>query len=384
MRYFASALMLVCALADICAVLAFPVFANAAEASSEPLAETQPLTWEGDLASRMVAGADRFLLGKLAQSVERRAAFWHRDLSSAGRGARYEVLAVRWPVMRRVHGEGLLLVPIGKPVVADIIVVPDADQTPEMLAGLSAGLPDTAQYARRLVESNCRVLIPALVDRELKPRNGRAVMTNREYLYRPAFELGRHLIGYETQKILALVDWLERDANGHESRIGIFGWGEGGMLALYAAALGWRGQTLNSVLLWWLRNTEFKALRRHPSSTLLHEPAGKAGAIRAIAVAVGIRIHDQMLVNIKRAIHELPQQRVAICGVALFEDLPAGVAVMRRGGGRDGIINFHDAAVPRVVRIIMSMLADRRRSKPIKRIPCKMGPIWNCGQISHR
>ncbi|MCX7048471.1 MAG: dienelactone hydrolase family protein, partial [Candidatus Sumerlaeota bacterium] len=154
-----------------------------------------------------------------------------------GRGARYEVLAVRWPVMRRVHGEGLLLVPIGKPVVADIIVVPDADQTPEMIAGLSDGAPDAAQYARRLVESNCRVLIPALVDRQMKPRNGRALLTNREYLYRPAFELGRHLIGYETQKILALVDWLERDAHAGDARIGIFGWGEGGMLALYAAAL---------------------------------------------------------------------------------------------------------------------------------------------------
>jgi hypothetical protein len=36
-------------------------------------------------------------------------------------------------------------------------------------------------------------------------------MTNqphREWIYRPAFELGRHIIGYEVQKILALVDWF--------------------------------------------------------------------------------------------------------------------------------------------------------------------------------
>ena len=42
-------------------------------------------------------------------------------------------------------------------------------------------------------------------------RNGRARLTNREFLYRSAFELGRHLIGYEVQKVLALVDALKAD-----------------------------------------------------------------------------------------------------------------------------------------------------------------------------
>ena len=47
-----------------------------------------------------------------------------------------------------------------------------------------------------------------LIDRTYAARNGRAKMTSREYLYRPAFEMGRHLIGYEMQKVLAGVDWL--------------------------------------------------------------------------------------------------------------------------------------------------------------------------------
>jgi hypothetical protein len=79
---------------------------------------------------------------------------------------------------------------------------------------------------------------------------GRANLTNREYLYRPAFELGRHLIGYEVQKVLAGVDWFEREASaakasgGREppeaarnAKIGVIGYGEGGMLALYSGAL---------------------------------------------------------------------------------------------------------------------------------------------------
>ncbi len=51
----------------------------------------------------------------------------------------YTVYAVRWPVLSGVYGEGLLLEPKGKPV-ACVVVVPDADQTPEMWAGLAPGL----------------------------------------------------------------------------------------------------------------------------------------------------------------------------------------------------------------------------------------------------
>ena len=94
---------------------------------------------------------------------------------------------------------------------ATVIAIPDADQTPEMLAGLVPGIPPEAQFARRLAESGCRVIIPMLIDRAdtysigargLRPTNE----PHREFIYRQAFEMGRHLIGYEVQKVLALVD----------------------------------------------------------------------------------------------------------------------------------------------------------------------------------
>jgi cephalosporin-C deacetylase-like acetyl esterase len=83
------------------------------------------------------------------------------------------------------------------------------------------------------------VFIPTLIDRTVAPRNGRARLTNREFVYRSAFELGRHVIGYEVQKVLALVDALERESRGRgrELSVGIFGYGEGGAIALYSAAL---------------------------------------------------------------------------------------------------------------------------------------------------
>ena len=32
---------------------------------------------------------------------------------------------------------------------------------------------------------------------------------HREWIYRQAYQMGRHIIGYEVQKVLAAVDWFE-------------------------------------------------------------------------------------------------------------------------------------------------------------------------------
>src|SRR5205085_5642770 len=120
--------------------------------------------------------------------------------------------------------------------IAHVIAIPDADQTPEQLVGLAEGIPAKSQFARHLAENGCRVVVPTLISRKMEKRMGRANLTNREYLYRSAFELGRHLIGYEVQKVLAAVDWFAKE-DGKDANIGVMGYGEGGMLALYAGAL---------------------------------------------------------------------------------------------------------------------------------------------------
>ncbi|MBX3414731.1 MAG: dienelactone hydrolase family protein [Pirellulales bacterium] len=247
-----------------------------------PLAGTRPLEMQGDIASQLVEGVDRFLLKQIDDSVEARAAKWQRDLSSrekyeqsvesnrqrlarfigavdertsynapeiiveAGdsitiaRNDRFQVTAIRWPAFGDVHGEGLLLTPTKGKAVADIVAIPDADVTPEQLAGLEAGVPAESLYARRLAESGCRVVVPMLINRHHEglpgqPRSHK--LTNRELLYRSTFEMGRHLIGYEVQKVLAAVDWFARDAGKEDANIGVIGWGEGGLVALHAAAL---------------------------------------------------------------------------------------------------------------------------------------------------
>ncbi len=248
---------------------------------AQSLEGTAALTAEGDIAAQMVAGIDKFLLREIDQSVERRAKYWRRDTSSpeaynksveanrqrlkkmigavdertpydapelvdtlrrpalVARGETFDVFAVRWPVFRGVHGEGLLLTPRLHMPLADCVVLPDADQTPETLAGLTEG-PPHAQIAKRLAENRCRVLIPTSISRDSKFSildSGQKIdLPHRELVYRPAYELGRHIIGYEVQKALAAVDWFVQDSRRLRD-IGVFGYGEGGLVALYAAAV---------------------------------------------------------------------------------------------------------------------------------------------------
>ncbi len=151
--------------------------------------------------------------------------------------SKYTVHAVRWPVLAGVEGEGLLLRPKGTSA-AHAIALPDADWAPELLAGVAAGIPESSQFARHLAEAGLTVVVPVLVDRsDTWSGHPDIRMTNqphREWIYRMAFVMGRHIIGYEVQKILALVDYFKQEAP--DMPVGVYGYGEGGLLALHAAA----------------------------------------------------------------------------------------------------------------------------------------------------
>ena len=262
------------------------LFVCLAGAAQEVLPGTQPLTLQGDLSAQMVAGIDKFFMRELEQSLAGREIFWHRDLSSpqayeasvrTNRAQLRKIIgvaderlpfraldfvsstaspaqvaetdaftakAVRWPVLDGVYGEGLFLEPKGTPV-AFIVAIPDADQSPEMLAGLVSGLAPERQFARRLAENGCAVLVPTLINRQdtwsSKPRIKSVTnLPHREWIYRQAFPLGRHIIGYEVQKVLAAVDFFDgkwQMADGKKRKIGVAGYGEGGLIAFYAAAV---------------------------------------------------------------------------------------------------------------------------------------------------
>jgi dienelactone hydrolase len=230
-----------------------------------------------DFARDMVAGIDRFLDAELKRAVAVREKLPRGDSQSRERFRKiigavdqrvapvemsydaavgrqslvaespiYKVHTVRWNVFDGVDGEGLLLDP-ARPPAASIVVLPDADWSPEQMAGIAPGVPQSMQYARRLAERGCRVLVPTLIDRkDTWSGSARFRFTNqphREFIYRMAYQLGRHVIGFEVQKVLAAVDWFASTIPGVP--VAVAGYGEGGLLALYSAALDPR---INAVL----------------------------------------------------------------------------------------------------------------------------------------
>lgn len=248
---------------------------------------TIPLTYEGDLAAQMVEDLDNYVSRAIEVVAENRESLWNRDYSSPaaytesiepnrqrfikqigcqderssidelsfigttkstahiGKGENYTISRVCWQVFDEVEGEGILLEPMKNvPVIAQVVAIPDADWTPEMVVGINEELTSSAQFARHLAFAGCRVVIPLLINRDDtysgNPKiNAFTNQPHREFIYRMAYQLGRHIIGYEVQKVLSLVDWMSN----FDVPIGVFGYGEGGLIAFHSAAVDKRIQS---------------------------------------------------------------------------------------------------------------------------------------------
>ena len=168
-------------------VLQFVSFLSGDELTAR-LGPHEPLTWEGDIASRLVDSVDAFLLQEIERSTAGRAQFWQRDFSSpkayqqsiapnrerlarrlgirepreaslgfqfqsttvrsslVATSPQFDIHEVRWLAVGQVHGEGLLLQPRQEPV-ARVVVIPDSSQTPESLCGLDESIGVQQQVA---------------------------------------------------------------------------------------------------------------------------------------------------------------------------------------------------------------------------------------------
>lgn len=166
--------------------------------------------------------------------------------SLVAEGPGFRVYQVRWAVLPGYTAEGLYVNPVAKREEISppplMIFVPDADETPEETLGLSPRLEPKEQIALRFALAGFRILIPATVNRSLfegmsgKDESLRKTSQgHREWIYRQAFQMGRHPLGYEVQTVLAAADWFERAFPAAE--VTVAGYGEGGRAAFYAAAL---------------------------------------------------------------------------------------------------------------------------------------------------
>jgi dienelactone hydrolase len=262
-----------------CALVVASCATFAAEIQTLP--NTKPIEWpEADLSGRLMDGAHQFIERKIAEAPQKRARYWKRDFSSpdayarsvdpnrehlrtiigasnprlparmerygddanpalVAETSRYRIFQVRWPVFEGLNGCGLLVEQKREPV-ACAIVLPDADQTPERALGLAEGIAKESQGARWLAENGFELLIPTSISRQKLETDDKQLktsdQTHREWIYRQAFHMGRHVIGYEAQIAMAGVDWL-RQKQGDRMKIGICGYAEGGLIAFYTAAI---------------------------------------------------------------------------------------------------------------------------------------------------
>ena len=272
----------------LCLAFSFMMKANAQQ--PDKFDKQYSDAYESEMVERMKTGIDKFLTRHTTRILSEREQYWDRDLSSvtayqASIDPNREELSrllgihgilrnrpdlkvlstpdrsnaiaetpgcniyqVEWQVHQGLVAEGLLLVPKGK-IRASVVVVPDADEIPESYSGLAKG----NGLALQLAESGAIVLVPALVDRgteysgsdELTP--SRPWMsdsesapewtnqTHREWIHRQGYLLGKHIIGLEILKILSVIDYFE-DMH-PQNKVGVMGYGEGGLLAFYTAAL---------------------------------------------------------------------------------------------------------------------------------------------------
>ncbi|MFO1007059.1 MAG: hypothetical protein U0929_13950 [Planctomycetaceae bacterium] len=268
-----------------CCLLSFLFFTlewdriRPAVAADDVLPGTQKLELNEPLDEAMVRGIGEFAEQEIALSRQSREALWHRDYSSPeayeksiapnrerlktslgivdsrvpkngqtpyvwghSAGAKPGTLIHdRRDVLEGVTVESVTLTSGSS---ASLIYIPDADHAPEEVTGHLPGVELASRIPGRLLaEMGIGSTIPVIISRSDENSGTQSVrftnQTQREFLYRNSFELGRHLIGYEVQKILALVDarGTPTDPSGKEVPLVVWGHGEGGLLALHAAAV---------------------------------------------------------------------------------------------------------------------------------------------------
>ena len=252
-----------------------------AVAQDDVLPGTQKLVLDEPLDVVMVRGISEFAEQEIALSRDRREAHWHRDYSSpeayeksiapnrerlrtyigavdeASPDVRTligfdfvgefpdseEMTTLKREVIDGVTVEAIVS---GENVSSHVIFIPDAAHSPEQVMGWQPGISPQERIPERLDRGHqTSSTIPVILNRDDEFSGNPSVrFTNqphREFIYRGAFEMGRHVIGYEVQKIMRMVDyhvWVRSMTPdvGH-GPMTVWGVGEGGLLALYAAAL---------------------------------------------------------------------------------------------------------------------------------------------------
>ncbi len=148
---------------------------------------------------------------------------------------------IQWvtiPLANDTGARGLLMTPKKSGRHAAILVCPDADTWPSRFAGIESQNAPPA-WLRNMLARGAAVCIPQSVERLqdhacCKTTQGK---DRRLILHRLGYVVGQSMTGFDVQEALAAVNYLSGRPDIDATRIGIAGIGQGGMTALYAAAV---------------------------------------------------------------------------------------------------------------------------------------------------
>jgi dienelactone hydrolase len=240
--------------------------------SADPLPGTQTLTDSRDLARVMVDGIHAYLDRELKEAPKKRDELWKakanepmaakrerlkkllgvvderlpRDITvkaNWGEGVlitptdRLTIYNIQWDVTPGLISEGLLIRGKGNEQGPLFIVVPDSSQNLDEYP-ISPNNVKQDAFLLQLVNSGCDVILPRLINRE-DTHSGNARLkrftnqSHREFVHRMAYEMGRTSLALDIQQILTLLP----DPTATDHKMNIIGFGDGGRIALYAAAL---------------------------------------------------------------------------------------------------------------------------------------------------
>ena len=142
------------------------------------------------------------------------------------------------PMFSGLSARGLLFSPAADGRHPVVIVCADATEWPDEFAGLSGDDPPPA-WLGRLLTRGAIVYLPQSIERlhdhpYCKTTNDK---DRRMILYRLGYCVGRTMPGLDVQETLAAIDYLAERSDVNPAGIGLVGVGQGGMTALFAAAL---------------------------------------------------------------------------------------------------------------------------------------------------
>lgn len=142
------------------------------------------------------------------------------------------------PILRDLSARGLMISQAGSQPRQAVIICPDADTWPERFSGL-VGDTEVPGWLSSLVGGGATVFVMQSVERlddhpYCKTINNK---DRRKILYRLGYPVGRTMPGLDVQDLTAVVDYLVSQSDLDPEQIVAAGVGQGGMTALYSAAI---------------------------------------------------------------------------------------------------------------------------------------------------